>query len=180
MYYKIGNMRRLNKREKLFIFLTMQSPILLKYPDYPEDLEIIRRLFKEYQEEIQADLCFQSFEEELKNLPGKYAEPKGSIILAEWENNTAGVVALRPMETPESCEMKRLYVRPEYKGKGIGRALTERIIKEAKLHGYKKMRLDTLDRLERAVDLYKKLGFKEITAYYPNPLDGVVYMEMEI
>lgn len=152
---------------------------VLDSPNYPADLNDIRSLFKEYQEEIQADLCFQSFEDELAGLPGKYSEPRGTVVLAHHNKKVAGIVALRPIEN-DICEMKRLYVRPEYKGLGIGRGLAERIIREARKRGYKKMRLDTLNRLESAVALYRKLGFKEMTAYYENPLEGVIYMELDL
>lgn len=140
----------------------------------PENLEQTRELFCEYQKEIDVDLCFQSFEEELTGLPGKYAEPEGVILLAYWKLQLAGCVALRPIQEG-ICEMKRLFVRREFKGKGIGKALALAIIQEGKDRNYRKMHLDTLERLQPAVRLYQKLGFTPIDAYYNNPFEGVVY-----
>lgn len=144
------------------------------------EMETLRTLFREYQEEIQADLCFQSFEEELTGLPGKYSSPGGILLLAEWEGTLAGCGAFRPLDPPGICEMKRLFVRGEFKGKGIGRSLAERLISEATKSGYHSMRLDTLEKLKPALKLYKTLQFKTITPYYPNPLEGVVYMERNL
>jgi len=155
----------------------MKPETTLSKAQYPDDLDEIKDLFLQYQQEIQADLCFQSFQQELDSLPGKYAEPRGAVILARVKGQIAGVVALRPMEEIDICEMKRLYVKPEFKGKNIGKQLARAILKEAAAKGYRKMRLDTLDRLVPAVKLYTQLGFQKINAYYPNPLEGVIYME---
>ena len=140
-------------------------------------LGVAAELFREYQEELAVDLCFQGFEEELATLPGRYGPPGGSILLAVQGGETAGCVAVRPSEG-EICEMKRLYVRERFRGRSAGRKLAEAIIEKARLLGYEKMRLDTLERLERANRLYASLGFTEADAYYDNPLDKVVYWEL--
>ncbi|MDD8018180.1 MAG: GNAT family N-acetyltransferase [Bacteroidota bacterium] len=146
----------------------------------PEQIESVRSLFIEYQQWLNFSLCFQGFDEELASLPGKYAPPKGRLYLTEDEGKIAGCIALRPMEEEGICEMKRLYVREEFRGKKIGRLLTEKILSDAKSIGYHSMRLDTLQRMETARTLYAKLGFKIIPAYYNNPMDAVVYMEKQL
>ena len=145
------------------------------------DLDTIRVLFRNYAEELGIDLCFQDFQEELDTLPGSYAPPQGTILLAENEQGTAtGCVALKPLEPPAICEMKRLYVIPKYRGHGLGRRLAIRILEAAQSRNYTTMRLDTLDSLHAALALYRDLGFKETTAYYTNPLPNVIYMEKEL
>lgn len=146
----------------------------------PEQIEIVRSLFREYQQWLNFSLCFQGFDKELAELPGKYAPPKGRLYLAEEKEKIAGCIALRPMDEEGVCEMKRLYVREEFRGKKIGRLLTEKILADAKAMGYRVMRLDTLQRMETARALYTKLGFKIIPAYYNNPMDEVVYMELKL
>ncbi len=146
----------------------------------PEQIETIRLLFTEYQQWLNFSLCFQGFDEELAGLPGKYSLPKGRLFIAEYEGKVAGCIALRPMDEEGICEMKRLFVREEFRGKGIGKILTDRIIVDAKAIGYRTMRLDTLQRMETARSLYKKLGFKIIPAYYNNPMEEVVYMELAL
>lgn len=136
-------------------------------------------LFREYQQFLSVDLCFQGFEDELANLPGKYAQPSGAILLAEVQEQIVGCVAVRPIEG-QICEMKRLYVKPSAQGQSAGRLLAEAIIKKAKLLGYTKMQLDTLKRLDTAISLYLKLGFTKTDAYYPNPLSEVVFLELEL
>ena len=145
-----------------------------------EQIEITRSLFLEYQHWLNFSLCFQGFDQELASLPGKYAPPNGRIYLAEVDNVVAGCVALRPMADERVCEMKRLFVREEFRGQKIGRILTEKILTDAKKIGYHTMRLDTLQRMETARSLYKKLGFTVIPAYYNNPMDEVVYMELKL
>ncbi len=145
----------------------------------PQQIKNAADLFREYQQFLDVDLCFQGFEQELATLPGKYASPQGTILLAEHNGKTAGCVAVRSLKN-DICEMKRLYVKDEFRGLSVGRKLTEAIIQKAKQLGYKKMQLDTLQRLDRAVDLYAKLGFKKISPYYANPLDEVVYWELEL
>jgi putative acetyltransferase len=142
----------------------------------PEDLETVRTLFREYEQFLGVDLCFQGFAEELATLPGRYAPPSGRLLLAMEGTDAAGCVALRPLEDGV-CEMKRLFVRPAYRGQGLGQHLAQRIIQEATTVGYTVMRLDTLDTLERAVRIYETLGFQRCAPYYANPLPSVVYWE---
>lgn len=143
-------------------------------------LDEVRKLFREYELELDENLCFQSFEEELKNPLRKYGPPKGVIYLAKWNNEVAGCVALKPLAERGACEMKRLYVKPHYRKHKIGKVLVEQLIKDAQMLGYTKMKLDTLEKLQPAIGLYKQYGFVETTSYYENPLDGVVYMEKEL
>ena len=140
-------------------------------------LETARHLFREYSEELGVDLCFQSFDEELKDPLKKYGPPKGSLILAYWNDLPVGTVALQALDEPGCCEMKRLYVQPAYRKYGIGEALVNAILADANQLGYTNMKLDTLERLKAAIALYLKYGFKITTAYYHNPLPEVVYME---
>ncbi|RXK60827.1 GNAT family N-acetyltransferase [Lacibacter luteus] len=143
-------------------------------------LDEVRKLFREYELELDENLCFQSFEEELKNPLRKYGPPRGVIYLAKWNNEVAGCVALQPLRERGACEMKRLYVKPHYRKHKIGKVLVEQLIKDAQMLGYTKMKLDTLEKLQPAIGLYKQYGFVETTSYYENPLDGVVYMEKEL
>ena len=143
------------------------------------EIDDIRKLFREYENFLEVDLCFQSFEEELAGLPGKYAPPGGTLLMADDNGKMAGCVAVREL-APGICEMKRLYVRPTARGTGLGRQLALAIIDAARALGYTAMRLDTLKKLEAALRLYHSLGFKEIPPYYANPLDGVVYLGLDL
>jgi ribosomal protein S18 acetylase RimI-like enzyme len=144
----------------------------------PEHIEQARALFLEYADSLGFSLCFQSFDEELKSLPGAYAAPSGRLLLALYEQQAAGCVALRNLEA-NICEMKRLYVRPAYRGKGLGRILVERVIAEARAIGYERMRLDTIaSSMQEAVELYRRKGFQEIAPYRANPIEGALYMEL--
>jgi ribosomal protein S18 acetylase RimI-like enzyme len=146
----------------------------------PDDMRQIRRLFRAYADWLAVDLCFQGFERELAELPGCYAPPAGRLLIARIGGDVAGCVGLRPLE-PGACEMKRLWVEPGFGGRGIGRALAERIIETARTIGYRRMRLDTIPaRMPAAQHLYRALGFREIPPYYHNPLDGVVMLELEL
>ncbi len=142
-----------------------------------EQIEQARMLFREYEQWLDVDLCFQSFEEELENLPGKYAAPSGRLFLIEVDGATAGCIALRKFDD-EICEMKRLFVRDEFRGTGAGRQLIERLLEAAREIGYKRLRLDTLpDKMPKAVALYKHYGFREIDSYYKNPHETTLFME---
>lgn len=145
----------------------------------PQHLDAVRELFREYEQFLAVDLCFQGFEAELAGLPGRYAAPTGALLLALDGQEAAGCVALRQIED-SVCEMKRLYIRPGYRGHHLGRRLTEKIVEEARARGYSLMRLDTLDTLTEAMNLYASLGFIEIGPYYHNPLPGVVYWELPL
>jgi ribosomal protein S18 acetylase RimI-like enzyme len=148
-------------------------------PAGPDHMEEVKRLFREYEEFLGCDLCFQGFGEELASLPGEYSHPDGVLVVAVDGDSVAGCVALRKQEEG-ICEMKRLYVRPGYRGTGLGRRLAVDVIERAMELGYSVMRLDTLDRLEAAMRLYESLGFRRTEPYYPNPLEGVVYWELEL
>jgi ribosomal protein S18 acetylase RimI-like enzyme len=137
-------------------------------------------LFLEYAHSLGFSLCFQNFDDELEGLPGDYAPPDGRLLLADYENQLAGCVALHKIDLT-ICEMKRLYLRPQFRGKGLGRMLAERIIAEARQIGYRRMRLDTVKPIMNdAVEMYRRLGFKEIAPYRPNPIAGAMYMELEL
>jgi ribosomal protein S18 acetylase RimI-like enzyme len=136
----------------------------------------IRGLIREYMDSMALNLCFQGIDEELTSLPGKYSEPEGAIIVAEAGGGLCGCVALKKIGEG-ICEMKRLFVKDAFKGKGIGRELVRRIIDEGRSKGYRFMRLDTLESMKPALALYRSFGFSETTAYVYNPLEGAVYME---
>lgn len=143
----------------------------------PEQIEQARQLFREYEKWLGVDLCFQSFEEELANLPGKYAMPSGRLLLASENEKIAGCVALRKIDD-ETGEMKRLFVRDMFRGSGVGRKLIEELIAEAKKIGYKRILLDTLlEKMPKAVGLYRFYGFREIAPYYYNPHKETLFME---
>jgi putative acetyltransferase len=140
----------------------------------------IRELFLEYAQSLGFSLCFQSFDQELAGLPGDYARPEGRLLLASVEGDSAGCVALHKLGA-EICEMKRLYVRPQFRGKGLGKILAERVIAEAHQIGYKQLRLDTVEPMMRtAVAMYRALGFREIAPYRANPIEGALYMELQL
>jgi putative acetyltransferase len=146
----------------------------------PTQMAQIRELFLEYAKSLGFSLCFQNFDKELAGLPGDYAPPQGRLLLAEYEGEVAACVALHKVE-PGICEMKRLYLRSQFRGKGLGRTLAERIVAEARQIGYRHMRLDTVEPIMKdAVAMYRKLGFKEIAPYRPNPIAGAIYMELEL
>ena len=144
-------------------------------------MDAARELFREYQNWLNVDLCFQDFENELKELPGAYAQPKGRLYLVREKatEQWVGCVALRPQDDG-MCEMKRLYVREPWRGTGLGRHLASVSVSEAEKAGYACICLDTLGFLTEAITLYKSLGFEEIEAYYDNPLDDVVYLQKNL
>ena len=144
----------------------------------PAQIIQTRELFLEYAQSLGFSLCFQNFDKELANLPGDYAPPEGRLLLAEFEGQLVGCVALHKLE-PGICEMKRLYLRPQFRGKGLGHILADRIVAEARQIGYKRIRLDTVEPVMKdAVGMYRKLGFKEIAPYRTNPMAGTLYMEL--
>jgi len=156
----------------------MMAKIAFSQAQSPEEIESARELFREYEAWVEINLCFQGFENELASLPGDYQPPRGRLLLVQVDQQLAGCVAMRDLGE-ETCEMKRLYLRPEFQGQGLGRALAEKIIESAREIGYQRMRLDTLTgKMDSAISLYRSLGFKEIPAYYNNPFAGVKYMEL--
>lgn len=137
-----------------------------------------RELFLEYAQSLGFSLCFQNFDKELANLPGDYSPPDGRLFLAEFAGELAGCVALHRLEEG-ICEMKRLYLRQRFRGKGLGRAIADRIIAEARQIGYQRMRLDTVEPVMKdAVAMYRSLGFRQIAPYCANPIAGALYMEL--
>jgi len=152
--------------------------LVITQAESASDIAQIRELFLEYADGLGFDLCFQDFNHELAALPGDYVPPEGRLLLAEYDGRPVGCGALHKLE-PGICEMKRLYLRPTLRGKGLGRALAERLISEARGIGYRRMRLDTVEPLMKdAVALYRLLGFKPIAPYRPNPIAGAMYMEI--
>lgn len=144
------------------------------------DIAVIRELFLEYASSLGFSLCFQGFDKELERLPGEYAQPDGRLFIAEFQGKVAGCIALKRI-APDTCEMKRLYVRDEFRGYKIGRVLAEQLIAEARVIGYKKMSLDTIeDKMKSAVALYRSLGFVSCQPYYHNPISGALYMELAL
>jgi ribosomal protein S18 acetylase RimI-like enzyme len=159
---------------------SLDSGVELVQAASPEQIEQARALFLEYAESLSFSLCFQSFDEELKNLPGAYAPPSGRLLLANCEGQLAGCIALRLLE-PKICEMKRLYVGPAYRGKGVGRMLVDGIIAQARCIGYERMRLDSVAaEMQDAIALYRRRGFREIAPYRTNPMAGVIYLELAL
>jgi GNAT superfamily N-acetyltransferase len=145
----------------------------------PDQVEMARALFREYADTLQFVECFQDFGRELSELPGEYGPPSGCLLLARDGDEPVGCVALRSIGDG-ICEMKRLYVRPAYRGRGIGRLLAERIIAEARVLGYERMRLDTLPEMREARAMYEKLGFQPMEAYRQYPICGVLFFELEL
>jgi ribosomal protein S18 acetylase RimI-like enzyme len=145
----------------------------------PDEIPVIKGLFQEYADSLSFELDFQDFREELETLPGKYAPPMGSILVARENGETVGCVAVRPL-SESLCEMKRLYVKPAHRGKSLGRELALAIIEESKRLGYKVMRLDTVVEMKEASALYRALGFQPIDPYCYNPLPGAMYFELKL
>ena len=155
-----------------------RSQIDLIQATLPEHIEQARSLFLEYGGSLGFSLCFQSFDDELKSLPGAYGAPSGRLLLARSSGHAAGCIALRKLEAG-ICEMKRLYVRPGDRGSGLGRMLVERVIAEARTIGYERMRLDTVESaMKDAIALYRRLGFREIAPYSVIPIEDALWMEL--
>jgi ribosomal protein S18 acetylase RimI-like enzyme len=152
-------------------------------PQSSEELAALRGIFLEYANTLKIDLCFQDFDRELASLPGEYAQPRGYLLAAVVDGSLAGCCALRALDSadyPNACEMKRLFVRPTFRGLGLGRDLVERILDAAREAGYHSVLLDTLDEMETARALYHDLGFEEIPPYYHNPIAGAHYLKAEL
>jgi ribosomal protein S18 acetylase RimI-like enzyme len=149
----------------------------IKQAQTKKEIEEVRRLFREYEKFLNVDLCFQGFEEELAGLPGGYTPPDGDLLIGLGEERIVGCVAVRKIDDGV-CEMKRLFVRQEARGSGLGKKLAREIIISARKLGYSLMRLDTLEKLTEAINLYNTLGFRKIEPYYKNPLPGVVYYSL--
>lgn len=158
-------------------------PVELVSADGPELLAETRAIFREYAASLAVDLCFQNFEDELAALPGDYQAPGGRLMLALVDGAVAGCGALRPLpdcDYPNACEMKRLYVRPAFRGFGLGRLLVQALMDEAKRSAYSAVLLDTLDDMEAARGLYASFGFEEVPPYYFNPIAGAHYLKADI
>jgi ribosomal protein S18 acetylase RimI-like enzyme len=155
------------------------SLIELVTPRSPDELNALREIFQEYADSLNVDLSFQDFAHELATLPAVYAQPRGALLMALVDEQVAGCCALRPMDSvdyPNACEMKRLYVRPAFRGLGLGRQLADAIMDAARMAGYDHVLLDTLDDMEAARALYEDLGFRAIPPYYHNPIAGAHYL----
>jgi ribosomal protein S18 acetylase RimI-like enzyme len=164
----------LSKSRKNITFLTPQSD---------QDLAAAAEIFREYAIGLGVDLCFQDFDAELADLPGDYAPPRGALLLAKVDGKIAGSCALRPLDSSDyvnAAEIKRLYVRPAFRGLGLGRQLADAILDTARIVGYDSVLLDTLDDMEIARAMYEELGFKEIPPYYFNPLAGAHYLKVDL
>jgi GNAT superfamily N-acetyltransferase len=153
--------------------------IEIRAAEFPAEAEVVRRLFREYAGSLDTDLCFQSFEAELADLPGKYRPPEGRLLLAWSGAEAVGCVALRPV-SEYVCEMKRLYVSPHVRGERLGRRLAERICQEARAAGYSRICLDTLPSMTAAIQLYTDMGFKPIDAYVYNPVPGAIFLASDL
>jgi putative acetyltransferase len=162
----------------------LDSPFVGLFPaQSPADVVQAQSILREYAQSLAVDLSFQNFEQELEELPGEYSAPRGSLILAHVDGLVAGCCALRPLDNCDhanAAEMKRLYVRPAYRGLGIGRQLTEAILDAAHRLGYGCVLLDTLDDMEAARALYEDLGFEEVPPFYHNPHAGAHYLKVVI
>ena len=158
------------------------DPFTITHAKFPQDLDDITVLFKEYTQWLDIDLAFQDFATELTTLPGRYGPPQGSLLLARHNGTGAaiGCVGLRPLGSNGICEMKRLYVQPTGRGLGVGKALAAAVITEAKKLDYIAMRLDTLPTMHSARALYKSLGFAEISPYYDTPIEDTVFLELSL
>ncbi len=149
-------------------------------PAAADEIASVAALFRDYEAWLGVSLCFQGFEEELAGLPGTYAPPAGGLWLAWDEGRPVGVVGLRPLAEDGDCEMKRLWVEPGVQGRGLGWRLAETCIAAARERGYRRMRLDTLPKLGKAIEIYRAMGFAPSTPYNDNPMPGVLFMEKDL
>ena len=178
-YEKEPTPKRSERTSEIFGNNTGQVMIELVKADTPEKLEKAREIILQYARSLDFDLSFQGFAAELAGLPGDYGPPAGCLLLSLERGETAGCVALRKIEDG-ICEIKRLFVHPHRRGKGIGRLLTNAIIQEAKRLGYRRMRLDTVPSMTSAIGLYRSLGFEEIPPYCHNPVPGAKFFELQL
>lgn len=159
------------------------ATIELRLAESTDDLQAVRALFLDYQASLDVDLCFQGFAHEVDHLPGEYATPGGALLLALVDGAPAGCCAMRALHNSDhvnACEMKRLFVRPAFRGFGLGRQLVDGILMQARMAGYATMLLDTLSDMETARALYQEAGFVEIAPYYHNPIAGAHYLKVEL
>lgn len=159
------------------------ASVALLTPTQPDELAATRAIFQEYAEQLGVDLCFQSFDTELATLPGEYAAPRGTLLLAWVDGALAGCCALRPLDNVDyanASEMKRLYVRKAFRGFGLGRQLVEAALDAARASGYDCVLLDTLVEMEAARALYEDLGFTDVPPYYHSPIPGAHYLKVDI
>jgi putative acetyltransferase len=159
------------------------APMTLFTPCDEDHFRQIRTLFTEYGDAVSVDLCFQNFAEELRTLPGEYSGPRGALLAVIVGNEFAGCCAMRALDTVDyanACELKRLYVRPAFRGRGLGRLLAEGILDAARLADYDCVLLDTLNDMESARALYEGLGFRQIPPYYFNPIPGAHYLKADL
>jgi putative acetyltransferase len=168
------------RSSSVFPVTSVVKPLQFHQAETSLQIAQARELFLEYEQSLGFSLCFQGFDKELAELPGDYAPPEGRLLLATYDDQLAGCVALHRLDS-QVCEMKRLYLRPQFRGKRIGRVLADQIIAEARNIGYQRMRLDTVAPVMKdAVAMYRKLGFKEIAPYCANPIAGALYMELQL
>jgi putative acetyltransferase len=156
-----------------------ETSLVITEARWPDDRGTVEALFREYVGSLTEDISFQNVDDELAGLPGKYARPGGVVLIAWDGTHAAGAVAYRMVE-PGFCEMKRLYVRPAFRGRDIGRELANELIEDARSRGYRTMLLDTLASMQSARALYRALGFRPVEAYYENPLPGTMYMARDL
>ena len=156
-----------------------ETSLVIAEARWPDDRATVEALFREYVGSLTEDISFQNVDNELAGLPGKYARPGGVVLIAWDGTDAAGAVAYRMVE-PGVCEMKRLYVRPAFRGRDIGRELANELIDDAQSRGYRTMLLDTLASMQSARALYRALGFRPVEAYYQNPLPGTMYMARDL
>lgn len=149
------------------------------HASFPADTDAVRAILREYAQSLGFELCFQGFEQELATLPGRYTPPTGRLLIIRGNPDLAGIIALRDLGSG-SCEMKRLYVRPAHRGRDLGRLLTESLISEARIAGYRSMKLDTVAQMADAQRLYESMGFRDIPPYYDNPIKGARFMELSL